>query len=301
MDVVNFRRDDLGNNEGSYKKNYEIVLSNPVVLNSEENRGESRNDGKRIRYPMDEETTGNLSDSEVINSGEIGGVREKNKDIGIKIDELSDQETCARENGESLSRVEQNSVDKGVFETKILVNDSEENHQSNHEGTLRLDKPMMKNVCEKKKQTCVIDVRCGNGGVKDCDGERVCRICQLNSEGLAETKATNSSMELIQLGCGCKDELGISHAYCAEAWFKLKGNRICEICGEMARNITVTTGMGDNRFMDEWNERRYVGSSISIPPDGSNGCWRGQPLCNFLMACLVVAFVLPWFFRGNMF
>uniref|UniRef100_A0A2P2PXU3 RING-CH-type domain-containing protein n=1 Tax=Rhizophora mucronata TaxID=61149 RepID=A0A2P2PXU3_RHIMU len=31
-------------------------------------------------------------------------------------------------------------------------------------------------------------------------------------------------MDLIQLGCGCKDDLGIAHAHCAEAWFKLKGN-----------------------------------------------------------------------------
>ena len=73
--------------------------------------------------------------------------------------------------------------------------------------------------------------------------------------------------------------------------------RLCEICGETAKNIT---GIGDNGFMEEWNERRYtVGNSNSS--DRGGGCWRGQPFCNFLMACLVIAFVLPWFFRVNMF
>ncbi|KAJ6728454.1 hypothetical protein OIU74_006497 [Salix koriyanagi] len=45
-------------------------------------------------------------------------------------------------------------------------------------------------------------------------------------------------MDLIQLGCRCKHDLGFAHLYCAEAWFKLKGNRICEICGVTAVNIT---------------------------------------------------------------
>ncbi|GFS46257.1 hypothetical protein Acr_00g0101070 [Actinidia rufa] len=36
---------------------------------------------------------------------------------------------------------------------------------------------------------------------------------------------TDAASGLIQLGCRCKDELGIVHAHCAEAWFKLKGNR----------------------------------------------------------------------------
>ena len=72
---------------------------------------------------------------------------------------------------------------------------------------------------------------------------------------------------------------------------------MCEICGETANNVR---GVWDNRFMEDWNERRYAGSS-SNSSDRGGGCWRGQPFCNFLMACLVIAFVLPWFFRVNMF
>ncbi|KAJ9690723.1 hypothetical protein PVL29_013067 [Vitis rotundifolia] len=157
----------------------------------------------------------------------------------------------------------------------------------------------------KEVNSCVVDVKCGGGGGggglgENWDGERVCRICHLSSEPAAEgsiATCRDASVDLIHLGCGCKDELGISHPHCAEAWFKLKGNRMCEICGETASNVR---GVWDNRFMEDWNERRYAGSS-SNSSDRSGGCWRGQPFCNFLMACLVIAFVLPWFFRVNMF
>lgn len=75
-------------------------------------------------------------------------------------------------------------------------------------------------------------MKCGGGGgggfEENWDGEMVCRICHLSSEPAAEgsiATCRSSSVDLIQLGCGCKDELGISHSHCAEAWFKLKGNR----------------------------------------------------------------------------
>lgn len=168
---------------------------------------------------------------------------------------------------------------------------------------------LKKSVSAKGDDSYVIDIQCGNvhGGCgENGEGERVCRICHLSSEQSVDaipgmtmgdgTTAAMSSMELIQLGCGCKAELGIAHSHCAEAWFKLKGNRFCEICGETAKNIS---GVGDNRFMEEWNERRFTTVNINLPERG--GCWRGQPFCNFLMACLVIAFVLPWFFRVNMF
>uniref|UniRef100_A0A7N0T427 RING-CH-type domain-containing protein n=1 Tax=Kalanchoe fedtschenkoi TaxID=63787 RepID=A0A7N0T427_KALFE len=120
--------------------------------------------------------------------------------------------------------------------------------------------------------------------------EKICRICHLNSD------QAEFATSLIQLGCGCKGELGIAHVHCGEAWFKLKGNRTCEICGEAATNIT---GVGDVSFIEEWNES---GATETVPEiSRARGCWRGQPFCNFLMACLVIAFVLPWFFRINMF
>ncbi|KAG7962551.1 hypothetical protein I3843_09G071200 [Carya illinoinensis] len=163
----------------------------------------------------------------------------------------------------------------------------------------------IKRVSESERNSCVIDVKCSSGIVGDNrDGERVCRICHLGSEQsshMTELVTDDSNMttttDLIQLGCGCKDELGIAHSYCAEAWFKLRGNRLCEICGKTAKNVT---GAVHSRFMEEWNERRFTAGSSNSSGRGG-GCWRGQPFCNFLMACLVIAFVLPWFFRVNMF
>lgn len=119
------------------------------------------------------------------------------------------------------------------------------------------------------------------------DAETVCRVCHLTSDG------RSSSGDLIIIGCGCKEDLSIAHRQCAETWFKIRGNRICEICGEIARNVT---GVGDAVFLEEWNDRDTDNSSGESPR-----CWRSRPLCNFLMACMVVAFILPWFFRVSMF
>ncbi|PSS04850.1 E3 ubiquitin-protein like [Actinidia chinensis var. chinensis] len=205
-----------------------------------------------------------------------------------------------------------NSVNQNVSETVIVIRSEEEaavcvsgeNENSNPNATVGEGK--IKDMKE-DKQSCVIDVKSGEGKLgENLDGERVCRICHLSSDPSFETPipsppatttVTVAASGLIQLGCGCKDELGIVHTHCAEAWFKLKGNRQCEICGETAKNVT---GVGDNRFIEEWNETISVGSGTNFSERG-RGCWRGQPFCNFLMACLVIAFVLPWFFRVNMF
>ncbi|XP_050224447.1 uncharacterized protein LOC126674112 [Mercurialis annua] len=285
-----------------------------------------------IREPLDGGTSGNLSYAVnevvlermiVINSGEIVTISGQNRKLSTKIDDLGlngvvlDQKTCVsrindvvvEQVGEKSRQDPSNSTNAVVLETVIIVNSEEiPSISSGNEqlgvkdgelgpSKVLIDKSKTK-LSKAEEQSCVIDVKCGGGGgFKDCDGETVCRICHLSSEVMAETTATTSSMDLIELGCGCKDELGIAHAYCAEAWFKLKGNRMCEICGETAKNVT---GVGENRFMEEWNQRRFIGSNSNSSERGG-GCWRGQPFCNFLMACLVIAFVLPWFFRVNMF
>ncbi|KAK7245546.1 hypothetical protein RIF29_40393 [Crotalaria pallida] len=76
-----------------------------------------------------------------------------------------------------------------------------------------------------------------------------------DSTSVGTANSAASSSDLVQLGCACKDELGIAHIHCAEAWFKLKGNRSCEICGETAKNVS---GVADHGFMVEWNERRFI-------------------------------------------
>lgn len=151
---------------------------------------------------------------------------------------------------------------------------------------------------KEKEKSWVIDVKCGEIEMKE--GERVCRICHLSSEQSLKDTSIGAKKELICLGCGCKGELSVAHLHCAEAWFKLKGNRKCEICGEMVRNIR---GVGAEKFMEEWIESGLGNNAISNEPNSHRRreevCWHGQPLCNFLMACLVIAFVLPWFFRIN--
>ncbi|XP_055806221.1 uncharacterized protein LOC129874866 [Solanum dulcamara] len=124
------------------------------------------------------------------------------------------------------------------------------------------------------------------------DFEKMCRICHLDT-----FESGKKIVDLIEIGCGCKGELGFVHSHCAETWFKVKGNRLCEICREIAKNVT---GVSDNRFIAEWNEARYIaGGTGSAERD--RRCCRGQPFCNLLIACLIIVFWLPWFCRINLF
>lgn len=58
--------------------------------------------------------------------------------------------------------------------------------------------------------------------------ERVCRICHLSPDGIMDLEHEEKGLDpdLILIGCGCKNELGTAHRYCAETWFRLKGNRM---------------------------------------------------------------------------
>nr|ACF80692.1 unknown [Zea mays] len=49
-----------------------------------------------------------------------------------------------------------------------------------------------------------------------------CRICHLGPE---DDESAVPGSEVMLLGCGCKDELGAAHQQCAEAWFRIKGDR----------------------------------------------------------------------------
>ncbi|KAK4440070.1 hypothetical protein Salat_0341900 [Sesamum alatum] len=142
-----------------------------------------------------------------------------------------------------------------------------------------------------QSSSCSIDINCTD---PEADDQNICRICLLSAK-----EADENAAELIELGCGCKGELGLAHVRCAEAWFRSKGNRLCEICGDTAKNIR--DGVSDNGFMEEWAERRAGVSRIGVFDGSGTGCMGAQRLCNLIMACLVLAFVLPWFFRVNIF
>ncbi|XP_041025633.1 uncharacterized protein LOC121266014 [Juglans microcarpa x Juglans regia] len=116
-------------------------------------------------------------------------------------------------------------------------------------------KEVNKEVSESEKNSCVIDVMCSSaiGFGDNRDGERVCRICHLGSEQsshMTELVAGDSDMttttDLIQLGCGCKDELGIAHSYCAEVWFKLRGTDCVRFVVRLQKTLRVL------RIADLW-------------------------------------------------
>ncbi|TKY74769.1 queuine tRNA-ribosyltransferase subunit QTRTD1 [Spatholobus suberectus] len=269
-----------------------------------------------LSYLVEGVAIARASISEAGTSGEVG--KDLGSDKELK-EEVKGQDKHDQENiSDKLPGVDQGTsynsnhvVDQEVIETVVVI-ESVQNEYVNGDdrkleakvdesGLSLVSMKASKGVSETDKNSCVIDIKCKKF-YENSEGERICRICHLTSGQLSDATAVGTansatSADLIHLGCACKDELGIAHVHCAEAWFKLKGNRLCEICGEAAKNVS---GVTSNGFMEEWNERRFMDN------DGNSshrvvGCWRGQPFCNFLMACLVIAFVLPWFFRVNMF
>uniref|UniRef100_A0A0E0FSQ1 RING-CH-type domain-containing protein n=1 Tax=Oryza nivara TaxID=4536 RepID=A0A0E0FSQ1_ORYNI len=103
--------------------------------------------------------------------------------------------------------------------------------------------------------------------VIDVEGEpavpagAACRICHLVPEG-----GVGPGSEVIRIGCGCKDELGAAHRHCAEAWFRIKGDRRCEICGSDAKNII---GLEVKKFMEEWHGPRLANTRTTTQRESS--------------------------------
>lgn len=144
-----------------------------------------------------------------------------------------------------------------------------------------------------KKGDVVVDVNDDNGRSRNSDDqENLCRICHFSDDD------STGGSELIKLGCDCRGELGLSHRNCADAWFLQKGNRVCEICGKMAKNIGSSDDSASDsaRMMMELSEIRLVIETLDSSDESSRRC--KVSFCNFLLGCLLLAFFLPWFFRG---
>ncbi|XP_077238843.1 uncharacterized protein LOC143879987 [Tasmannia lanceolata] len=118
--------------------------------------------------------------------------------------------------------------------------------------------------------------------------EKDCRICHLSLES-----ANHESGIPIELGCSCKEDLAAAHKQCAEAWFKIKGNKTCEICGATARNVV---GGNETEFMEHWNE---TSNAVAATPTETRNFWHGHRFLNFLLACMVFAFVISWLCHFN--
>ncbi|PON32806.1 Zinc finger, RING-CH-type [Parasponia andersonii] len=125
--------------------------------------------------------------------------------------------------------------------------------------------------------------------------ERDCRICHLGLES-----NSHESGAPIELGCSCKDDLAAAHKNCAEAWFKIKGNKTCEICQSIARNVAGASEIElAEQTANEPNSASAVSAVPSIPSSESRSFWHGHRFLNFLLACMVFAFVVSWLFHFN--
>ncbi|XP_031109770.1 uncharacterized protein LOC116013941 [Ipomoea triloba] len=155
-------------------------------------------------------------------------------------------------------------------------------------------------VPEKRRRSSAVEVDLEAAGgeqeneVHSEKPERDCRICHLSLD--AENPESGLPMEL---GCSCKDDLAAAHKHCAEAWFKIRGNKTCEICGSVAHNVV---GISEAEPAEQWSE----GSTAAVttetaptPPAEARNFWQGHRFLNFLLACMVFAFVISWLFHFN--
>ncbi|GAV65471.1 RINGv domain-containing protein [Cephalotus follicularis] len=125
--------------------------------------------------------------------------------------------------------------------------------------------------------------------------ERDCRICHLGLESNIQESGVP-----IDLGCSCKDDLAAAHKQCAEAWFKIKGNKICEICHSMARNV-IGANEVETTFQSNETINATAATAVSAPAPHAEtrSFWHGHRFLNFLLACMVFAFVISWLFHFN--
>ncbi|KAK9010139.1 hypothetical protein V6N11_036654 [Hibiscus sabdariffa] len=191
---------------------------------------------------------------------------------------------------------------------------------------------------------CLVEVQIQSGAneikVHLAKVEKDCRICHLGLES-----NSHESGVAIELGCSCKDDLAAAHKHCAEAWFKIRGNKFCiamfcalcmsgsvscfgetivdtttamiavgqmvfrvslaivltcEICHSIARNVV---GVNEIESMEQPNETNSSTATAAVSGaasySDSRSFWHGHRFLNFLLACMVFAFVISWLFHFN--
>ncbi|CAH2074547.1 unnamed protein product [Thlaspi arvense] len=128
--------------------------------------------------------------------------------------------------------------------------------------------------------------------------EKDCRICHL---GLESSRLECGDPMI--LGCSCKDDLGYVHKQCAETWFKIKGNKTCEICRSIALNFSKVANEVDQTATETNVDDVEAGNASTVVATSDSDdrrFWRGNRFLNFLLTCMVSAFVISWFFHFNL-
>ncbi|CDY13174.1 BnaC04g26610D [Brassica napus] len=87
-------------------------------------------------------------------------------------------------------------------------------------------------------------------------------------------------------------DLAFAHRQCAETWFRLKGNEVCEICHSDARNVT-----GANEMVEEEEEEEEVEVVVEVEEEGvaavgedGESWWQRRMLLIFVITCWVSPF-----------
>lgn len=103
-----------------------------------------------------------------------------------------------------------------------------------------------------------------------------------------------SSQLIVQLVLICFDHLSLT---CKIVFFVyISHSRICEICGSTALNVA---GVSDTEPIEQWSEANTSQAPPAVPPSETRSFWQGHRLLKFLVACLVLAFVVSWLFHFN--
>ncbi|CAI9761844.1 unnamed protein product [Fraxinus pennsylvanica] len=97
------------------------------------------------------------------------------------------------------------------------------------------------------------------------------------------------------------DDLAAVHRHCAETWFKIKGNKTCEICNSIARNVVGPNDIEAAQQTNGSNSTATNTASSAAAPmtTETRSCLNGHRFLNFLLACMVFAFVISWLFHFN--
>ncbi|KAJ4911677.1 RING/FYVE/PHD zinc finger superfamily protein [Raphanus sativus] len=182
---------------------------------------------------------------------------------------------------------------------ELITNNKVESHQScssgEDEDEIVKDEKRRSNV-----SVCSVEVDLELGlpekPVHLWQDEKDCRICHMSLDSV-----NLESGVPIELGCSCKDDLAAAHKHCAETWFKIKGNTICEVCGSIAGNVVGTVEPETENSRSEVNGTMVQALRTSGPrlAEARTSFWQGHRFLNFLLACMVFAFVISWLFHFN--